>query len=172
MGFHLPESKAKKSYGAVAVFALIALAGALLTLSSYPGGGKTIAGVEPETVNPKVSVSLPSVGIQYVTKTVLVTGLFVLFLLLGTKWYKKRWRNKVASAVDFTILGRRYLSSKHYLLLIRIKNRDLLLGVTDQNITLLANDESEGEEEEYSLPEQEDGMFTSALKSLLKKESV
>jgi len=172
MGVHFPNSKAKKSYGAVAVFSIIALMGALLTLSSYPGKEKASLVVAQSTAKPFVNAYPRNVGIKYVTKTVLITGLFILFLLLAMKWYKKRWRDKNDNPVNFVILGRRYLSSKHYLLLVRVKNYELVLGVTDQNITLLNKYESEDEENSDRLKAEQDRSFTNALKGLLTKESV
>ncbi|MCK4579266.1 MAG: flagellar biosynthetic protein FliO [Candidatus Marinimicrobia bacterium] len=80
-------------------------------------------------------------------KTVTVTAILLAMILIGARTMKKYWGGKLGQVPDsnIKIIGRKYLNPKQSLVMVNVRDRDLLIGVTDQNINLIC-DLSTGEE--------------------------
>ena len=74
-----------------------------------------------------------------VWKGILYLALILAAILLGAYFLKHYGGGRLvqASSPDITILGRRYISPKQSLAMVRVRHKELLLGITDQSIRLL-----------------------------------
>ncbi len=74
-------------------------------------------------------------------KTVFITLVIVAIIVLGSKGLRQYWgrRSTATSALDMQILGRRYLNPKQSIAIVRVRGRELLLGITDHSIRLLCD---------------------------------
>lgn len=151
-----PSQRLKSSVLAV-LFALIAVMGVVLTLSKY--GGDT----ETETADPqrtdrvvtngretegKQTEKMPTgVAEEYlnrndhysrgIVRTILLSAVFVVFLLVGFGIYRRRYRGGSTFGTRIDVIGKKYVGPKQYLMMIEVEDRRLLLGITDQSINFL-----------------------------------
>ena len=73
------------------------------------------------------------------SKTVLITGLILATIVAGA-WGLKRFganRLRQTSSPEMRILGRKYLSAKQSIAIVKVREKELLLGITDHSIQLL-----------------------------------
>lgn len=128
-------SSGKKSTGAALLFSLILIMGMIWLFNDPPGDSfdKQKEVVSTEKINHKDTS--PTYG-WYFFKMILITSSFVIFIILGLKFYKKKYI-QFGNRPGMTVLKKHYLSTKQYLMEIEIENEKLLIGVTDHNITLL-----------------------------------
>jgi len=73
---------------------------------------------------------------NYFLRTLGITGLIIIFILIGFKWYK----SKLVQNMDhfsMEVLGKQHISPKQYLIMVRVEGQKLLMGVTDQSINLV-----------------------------------
>lgn len=83
---------------------------------------------------------------HYFLKTLGITGLIIMLILVGFKWYK----NKFSFEGDYfsmEVLGKQHISPKQYLMMVRIEGRKLLMGVTEQSINLVKEFAEDGSDE-------------------------
>tara|TARA_B100001123_G_C15345850_1_gene1037113 strand:+ start:20751 stop:21230 length:480 start_codon:yes stop_codon:yes gene_type:complete len=73
---------------------------------------------------------------NYFLRTLGITGLIIIFILMGFKWYKSKLVENV-NHFSMEVLGKQYISPKQYLIMVRIEGQKLLMGVTDQSINLI-----------------------------------
>jgi flagellar biosynthetic protein FliO len=91
-------------------------------------------------------------------KAVLYTVLILAAIILGAFAYRYLRRDRFAQtgSSEIRIIGRRHLNPKQSLAIIRVRNRELLVGITDQSIQLLydftANQESWSDRERETSP--------------------
>lgn len=85
-------------------------------------------------------------------KVVLYLGLILAAILIGARLLKTYGGGRLMqiSSPEIRILGRRYISQKQSIAMIRVRHKELLLGITDQSIRLLYD----------FTPEEEDGNGT------------
>lgn len=81
-------------------------------------------------------------------KTVVYVGLILAAILVGARIIKRYGgeRFKQASSPDIRILGRRYISPKQSIVMVKVRHKELLLGITDHSIRLLYDFTPEEEE--------------------------
>lgn len=80
-------------------------------------------------------------------KTVLITALILATIVAGA-WGLKRFgtnRLRQTSSPEMRILGRKYLSAKQSIAIVKVREKELLLGITDHSIQLLIDLTSEEE---------------------------
>lgn len=72
-------------------------------------------------------------------KVVIYVALIVAAILLGARLIKRYGgdRLKQTSSPDIRILGRRYISPKQSIAVVKVRHKELLLGITDHSIRLL-----------------------------------
>lgn len=82
-------------------------------------------------------------------KTVVYVALILAAILVGARVIKRYGgkRLKQASSPDIRILGRRYISPKQSIAMVKVRHKELLLGITDQSIRLLYDFTPEEEEQ-------------------------
>ena len=130
---------------------LIAL-GAVITIAVI---GFTMRGREIKSVIQPPPISVDSTATEqlqlepYATdgltsalfKTVFITLVLVLIIVLGSRGLRRYWGRRPAStsALDMQILGRRYFNPKQSIALVRVRDKELLLGITDHSIRLLCD---------------------------------
>ena len=89
-------------------------------------------------------------------KALLYTVLILAVIVLGAFAFRylRRDRFSQTGSSEIRIIGRRHLNPKQSLAIIRVRNRELLVGITDQSIQLLydftANQESWSDRERES----------------------
>ncbi len=81
-------------------------------------------------------------------KTIVYVALILAAILVGARVIKRYGgeRLKQASSPDIRILGRRYISPKQSIAMVKVRHKELLLGITDQSIRLLYDFTPEEEE--------------------------
>jgi flagellar protein FliO/FliZ len=81
-------------------------------------------------------------------KTVVYVGLILAAILIGARVIKRYGgeRLKQTSSPDIRILGRRYISPKQSIVMVKVRHKELLLGITDHSIRLLYDFTLEEEE--------------------------
>jgi len=74
-------------------------------------------------------------------KTVLITVVILVVIILGARGMRQLWGRRMAptSALDLQILGRRYFNPKQSIALVKVRDRELLVGITDHTIQLLCD---------------------------------
>ncbi len=85
-------------------------------------------------------------------KVVIYLALILAAILIGARLLKSYGGGRLvqASSPDIRILGRRHISQKQSIAMVRVRHKELLLGITDQSIHLLYD----------FTPEEEDGNGT------------
>ncbi len=93
--------------------------------------------IQPLSLEPYATDGLASALI----KTVLITLVIVVVIVLGARGLRHLWGRQMAptSALEMQILGRRYFNPKQSIALVKVRNRELLVGITDHSIQLLCD---------------------------------
>ena len=133
--------------GLALLFVVIAVLGIVMTMNRT-SHRPSLAMPDSTYVTPENTESPRSFG-SYIVRTVVVTGMIIITLLLAMKYYKKRNVIDGAGRYHFEILGKRYLSPKQYLVMVRVEDSKLLLGVTDHSINLIKEFADTDEEEKF-----------------------
>ncbi|MCH7527917.1 MAG: flagellar biosynthetic protein FliO [Candidatus Marinimicrobia bacterium] len=117
--------------------------------------GITMRGREIKSITSPSSVTVDSAATQELQlktydadgltnalyKTVFVTMVIVAIIVLGSRGlrqYRRRRPDSIAG-FDMQILGRRYFNTKQSIALVRVRDKELLLGITDHSIQLLCD---------------------------------
>jgi flagellar biogenesis protein FliO len=129
----------KGSYGLALVFALIAILGYIMMYSNpphvdVPQSDRVVqspdAEEEPLSANPYRG---------YLWRTFVVTLTFIIVLLLIARWTRHRSRTATSGPLGLQVVGRKYIGPRHYLLVVRMAEKNLLLGVTDHSINFIGS---------------------------------
>jgi flagellar biogenesis protein FliO len=74
-------------------------------------------------------------------KAVFYTMLILGAIVLGAKVIQKTWGGQLAKSTSSEIIvtSRRYLNPKQSLAIVKVRDRELLIGITDQSIQLLTD---------------------------------
>lgn len=145
-----PQSISKKgSYGLALVFAVVTIIGAILMYSSPPGVADRQKETNSVQTAEKVTTqdeTFDSNYSGYVLRTVLVTLFIIILIIAIAKIYRNRVHQEVNNRIEMHVLGRKYIGPKQFLLMVNVERRNLLLGVTDNSINLIASYEPEEDE--------------------------
>jgi flagellar biogenesis protein FliO len=105
-----------------------------------------------------------------ILKTVIITVLFIIFIVIGMMIFKKKFSSGKTFGMDLDILGKKYFGQKQFLLMVRVENRKLLLGITDDSINLIKDfgeiDDDERIQGNPEPKEQESNPFPKILKQI------
>jgi len=137
----------KKSYLIALIFILIAVMGLMMMFSSIQGISKSDKVEQDTPEGQKAESSLKSSYTGFVIRVVLITIVLIILTFLGAKWYKRRSRSSISDRMKMDIISRRYIDSKHYLLMVRVDGRKILLGITDNSINRIAEYEEDNTSE-------------------------
>jgi len=135
------------SLGLALLFMVIAVLGIVMTMNRT-SHRSSLAMSDSAYVTSENAESPRSFG-SYVVRTIVVTGMIIIILLLAMKYYKKRNVIDGAGRYHFEILGKRHLSPKQYLVMVRVEESKLLLGVTDHSINLIKEFAETDEDEKF-----------------------
>ena len=82
-------------------------------------------------------------------KVVLYVLLILAAIIIGARVLRRYGGEKLkqASSPDIRILGRRHISPKQSIVMVRVRNKELLLGITDHSIRLLYDFTPENKED-------------------------
>jgi len=146
--FPLYRSNGKHgSIGLAMVFFMIAILGIIFYFNDYskPPDTQTVQ-VPDDTVSfrisqPPLSENHRSTVSGYIIRSILVMGLMLGLLYLGLRMYRYKFKQKRTGFSGIHILGRHYLNPKQYIIIVEWGQRQFLLGVTDNQITKLAEQE-------------------------------
>jgi len=108
----------------------------LILFFLFPGDSATNDVAQIHSGNNGESVPFNSNYSHYFLRTLGITGLIIILILVGLKWYK----NKLSFEGDYfsmEVLGKQHISPKQYLMMVRIEGRKLLMGVSEQSINLV-----------------------------------
>lgn len=125
----------KSSNRLTAVLAVVSVL-ILILFFLFPGESTTDGVVPVHSENSGEAVPFKSNYSHYFLRTLGITGLIIIIILVGFKWYK----NKFSIEGDYfsmEVLGKQHISPKQYLMMVRIEGRKLLMGVTEQSINLV-----------------------------------
>jgi len=140
-------TSARKSYGLALVFVLIAVMGFVMTYSSLPQISKSNEESSPVLEEKKVKKTYESSYPIFVIKTILMTGAIIVLFVLGAKLYRKRQKSEIFDRIKMDIVSRKYIDSKHYLVMVKVHGRMLLLGVSDNSVNLISEYEDDASDE-------------------------
>ena len=75
----------------------------------------------------------------FLWKSVVYGALILAAIVVGARVVRRIWsdRYRQSSSLDIRILGRRYLSPKQSIAMVRVRGKELLLGITDHTIQTL-----------------------------------
>jgi flagellar biogenesis protein FliO len=151
-----PQADQKRgSLGVAFVFILIAIIGMILVYTR-PDHKKSKSAPAPEVESAQIQKSYPKPALgSYLIRTVVVTGAIIVLIVIGAKVYRRRLKSDLPFRFQLKIVGRKYLSPKQYLAIIKTGQRHLLLGITDNSIQLLTelNDEELISDEDDTRPQ-------------------
>jgi flagellar protein FliO/FliZ len=82
-------------------------------------------------------------------KVVIYVLLILAAIIIGARVLRRYGGEKLkqTSSPDIRILGRRYISPKQSIVMVRVRNKELLLGITDHSIRLLYDFTPESKED-------------------------
>lgn len=158
----------RKSYGLALVFMLIAVIGILMSFSSLPQNAKSDRGTQPVSAEKEAGTTFASSYPGFVIKTIIITCAIIVLFVLGAKLYKKQQRSEIFDKIKIDIIGRKYIDAKHYLIMVSVQSRQLLLGVSDNSINLIAeyDDNTSAESNIATDTLQNDDQFSRILKRI------
>lgn len=141
----------QNSKGLAMVFMTIAIVGmVLMATNSYQGSSlkNNNSASTDSTLASSINQQRSSYSI-YAIRTVIITVCIVVILFVIANIYRRQKRSDLPNTFDLKVLGRKYVSAKHYLLLLKFKKRLLLVGVTDSSFELLCeiDDQDESDDE-------------------------
>lgn len=167
-----PLVPSRKSYGIALVFVFIAVMGIIMTISSFSRISEPNQGNPPDSKEKKVETTFESNYPRFVIKTIIITCAIIILFVLGAKLYKRRHRSEISGRIKMDIVGRKYIDSKHYLLMVNVCGQRLLLGVSDNSINLIAEYEDSNSNENFdeANTSQMDDQFSRILKRVKVKD--
>ena len=140
----------------IAALVLVAIVGLLLRNRSIGDsltpsqGAATAPAPEAEAVAPRVPpagggrIAQPSMTDQQdlagrAWKVVIYLGVILATILLVARGIKRYGGGRFAGATssEISVLGRHYISPKQSLAMVKVRQKELLLGITDQSIHLI-----------------------------------
>ena len=154
----MAQAAARRSFNVVMIVAmvLVALVGVVLRNSSIDSKisrseapaaahpAQTDAAAQPTLTPSADSAAQPRLSSEgdftgRVWKGILYLAAILAAILFGARLLKRYGGGQLVqtSSPDITILGRRYISQKQSLAMVRVRHKELLLGITDQSIRLL-----------------------------------
>lgn len=82
-------------------------------------------------------------------KVIIYVLLILAAIIIGARVLRRYGGEKLkqTSSPDIRILGRRYISPKQSLVMVRVRNKELLLGITDHSIRLIYDFTPENKED-------------------------
>ncbi|UCD39254.1 MAG: flagellar biosynthetic protein FliO [Fidelibacterota bacterium] len=82
-------------------------------------------------------------------KVILYVALIIAAIIIGARILRRYGGDRLrqASSPDIRILGRRYISPKQSIAMVKVRHKELLLGITDHSIRLLYDFTPEEEED-------------------------
>lgn len=131
----------QNSKGIALIFMAIAVAGMILVVMNPQHYSSEETG-EQMVMDSTLAESIhqqQSAYSGYVVRTVIITVCIIVILLVIANIYRRRRRSDLPNSFGLSVLGKKYISTKHYLLLLKFNGRLLLVGVTDSSFTLLSN---------------------------------
>lgn len=76
---------------------------------------------------------------SYYVKAFFATVAIILFIFFGARWYRKMTgQQQWSGRQSIRILNRKNVGSKQFILIVVLEDKKYAIGVTDQNISLLA----------------------------------
>lgn len=152
---NIDKNARKKSYLVALFFVVIAVFGIWLKFSTpdskpAPERQKSEETMVQDTTenNREVQLQSDSTGFANysrsrdsysggIIKTIIIAVLFILFITIGLLMFKKKFTSSRTFGMDMEILGKKYFGQKQFILMVRIEDEKLLLGVTDHSINLI-----------------------------------
>ncbi len=168
------KSQRIKSYFVAILFTFVAVIGVLMTLSKTGdnvqnsatqdtvqriGKDSAVTDSSQAALNRDFDQKGKNGGLEKdysssITRTIMISVLFILVITIGLILFKKKFHSAKTFGLDMDIIGKRYFGQKHYLMMVRIEDRKLLLGVTDHAINLIKEFEISAAEKEALQHEQ------------------
>ncbi len=110
-----------------------------ITTVSPEGESGLLEEAEAEESTPSTTFTTNNDLSAQLWKTIVYMALILVAILLGARIIKRYGgeRLKQSSSPDIRILGRRYINPKQSIVIVKVRNKELLLGITDQSIRLL-----------------------------------
>ena len=121
-------------YFTILVFLGLFIFSILLLL--FFGGNNSSDIINPIENNSDNSGSSRINMMHYLLKTIGITGIILILLIVGLNWYKYKIPSK-KNNFSMKVLGKQYISSKQYLMMVKVDGQKMLLGVTDHSVGLI-----------------------------------
>ena len=183
------KSDKLKSYFVAFLFIVIAVIGIWLTFSK-PNTGQERPGSKQHQKTTIDSTAQSQQGTQFksdsikfsnynqgksndsggILKTIIISILFIIIITIGLIIFKKKFSSSKTFGMDMEILGKKYFGQKQFLMMVRVENKKLLLGITDHSINLV-KEFGEIEEEEFdntkpNKPEKNTNSFSNIIRQI------
>jgi flagellar biogenesis protein FliO len=108
----------------------------IIVFMMFPGEGNGNKSPQLETGQNGQTVPFQSNYSQYLLKTLGITGVIIIFIILGLRWYKSKFSID-SEYFSMEVIGKQHISPKQYLMMVEIDGKKLLMGITDQSINLV-----------------------------------
>lgn len=136
------------------LFLLIALIGIMLAFRN-PSRSKAERPVPFLPDTSAITVTAPASQSEnslsgYILRTALVLGLLAGVLYWGLRFYRRKVQTQAGGSGQIKVVGKYYFNPKQYLAAVIWNEREMLLGVTEQQFTKLAEIDLSAEEENFS----------------------
>jgi len=139
-----PPQLNQSSKSLALVFLLIALIGVMLAFrqpstSHSPWKGANVTDSTLTYQDYPTPANQPKSSLAgYILRTTLTLGLLFVALYFGLRFYRNKMRTSQGSSGSIRLAGKFYFNPKQYLVAVIWKERELLLGVTENQITRLS----------------------------------
>lgn len=132
---NLDINKIKKNNRYILIVAFLLICSTLLFTNNSSEADKSQTGFTEENLQSNSSIARPNYPEMIVRVTILtlIASLMAYFFI---KYYRKKI-DPLGTASNIEILGKHYINSKQHLLLIRVEDRKLMLGVSDSSINYI-----------------------------------
>ncbi len=155
----------KRSTGVALLFVLVMIMGMLWIFNDPPGTQYDKPSLESPLQNQEPKPIQTNYG-WYFFRIIAVTGFLIVLFVVGAKYYKRKM-TQTGHYFDMRVLGKQYISTKQYLMMVRVEDRKMLLGVTDHSINLLKEfDENEDNSETEEDANEQEKSFGKILKRI------
>ncbi len=152
--------------GVILLAAIILIALLAVFLGSPHGSSPTL----PSTPAPISGASQIHYG-SYIVRIGIITILLIAVIVIMARWYKKSLFPRGPQGLSVEILGKAYLGNRQQLVMAKVADAFLLMGVTDQSVSVLKEFQPDDIPEQLKTVSRQAGspVFSDWLKKMLHK---
>ncbi len=132
---NLDINKIKKNNRYILIVAFLLICFTLLFTDNSSEADNNQPALTEETLDSNTSITRPNYP-EMIVRVTILTSIASLMAYFFIKYYRKKI-DPLGTASNIEILGKHYINSKQHLLLIKVEDRKLMLGVSDSSINYI-----------------------------------